>query len=466
MSYSHYTRPFDLVPILFVTSRELVYNRNQQSKGEEKRVLSIGQVVEGRYRIVSEGAGRGIGAEYKAYDMQHDRLVVLLLLECRFGGEAEVVERLMLAAQRVADLALPALIPFEHAGLVDGQPYLVRAQVEGQTLAERLARTGPLPIEAAVRITIHLCELLAPMHRAGLVHGGLSPDCVYITDEGQITVTDAGLLVALRPDFAPPGQPWGRFPYLSPEQAAGEEVHPASDVYVVGSLLYELLTGRPPFRGNSETVLAVQHLHQEPPTLQVLRPDIPLPLAQIVHKALAKEPAARYRHAGQLAHILQTQLAPWLTGPVPSAVASTRPAPAVRPPAPQPAQARDLGPEAGYWLEEPEGMDWFMIALIIAALAAVLGLIPLWRAVYRRYSAPQSSPAAVLYRLPGNDVGAGRGAMEEGAGPEYHLTASSGEPGREGVASLLQVHHSGVQLTGWGSRLCYTDMVRSSGGRR
>jgi len=370
-------------------------------------VLSIGQVLEGRYRIVSEGARREIGAEYKAYDIQHDRLVVLLLLERRFENGGEGIERLMQAAQQVADLAWPALIPFEYAGLVDGQPYLVRAPVEGQTLAGLLARTGPLPIEAAVRIAIHLCELLAPAHRAGLVHGGLSPQCIYLTDEGQLAVTDAGLLAALRPDPAPPGQPWGRFPYLSPEQAAGEKVHPASDVYVIGSLLYELLTGRPPFWGSSETVLAVQHLHQEPPALQVLRPDVPLPLAQIVHKALAKEPAARYRHAGQLAHILRAQLAPWLAEPAPPVQVPARPAPPIRPPTPYPS-AGVYGPdaEAGDWAEEPEGVDWLMIALIIAALVAVLGLIPLWRAVYRRYSAPQPSPAAVLYCLPVGDIGA------------------------------------------------------------
>lgn len=365
--------------------------------GEQDRMLSIGQVLAGRYRIVSDGTALDIGVEYKAYDTQHDRLAVVLLLSHRFGGQAGLSERLTQATRQVADLALPALIPFEDAGLVEGQPYLVRAQGEGQSLAELLARTGPLRLDTALRIAIHAGEALAPAHRAGVVHGGLSPHSLYITEEGQLILTDAGLLPALRPEPALPGRPWGRFPYLSPEQAAGEEVHPASDVYVLGLLLYEMLTGRPPFRGPDETTLAIQHLRQEPPSLQALRPDIPPPLAQIIHRALAKEPAVRYRNAGQLVHILRTQLAPWLAEPTAPPPTPTRPTSAMRPPAVvQPAARYDVGTGAEYWTEEAEGLDWFMIVLIVVALTAVLGLIPLWRAVYRRYSVPQPSPAAAL----------------------------------------------------------------------
>ncbi len=391
--------------------------------GEQDRRLSIGQVLADRYRIVSDGVALDIGVEYKAYDPRHDRLVVVLLLSRRLGADAGLPEQLTRAAQQVADLALPALVPFEYAGLFEGQPYLVRAQVEGQTLAELLARTGPLRLDAALRIAIHAGEALAPAHRAGVVHGGLSPHSLYITEEGQIILTDAGLWPALRPRPAPSGRPWGRFPYLSPEQAAGEEVHPASDVYLLGSLLYEMLTGRPPFRGPDETVLAVQHLHQEPPSLQVLRPDIPPPLVQIVHKALAKEPAVRYRNAGQLAHILRAQLAPWLAEPTAPSPAPARPAPAMRPPTvPQPAAGYGVGTGAEYWAEEPEGLDWFMIVLIVVALAAVLGLIPLWRTVYRRYSAPPP-PSASSYHLLGDGV---RGQEVGGKGQEERSKRQAG----------------------------------------
>ncbi len=428
-------------------------------------MLSIGQVLDGRYRIVSDGATLDIGTEYKAYDTQHEQLVVVLLLSHRFGSGAGLLDQLLRAAQKVSDLALAALIPFEHVGLADGQPYLVRAQVEGQSLAELLARAGPLRLDVALRIAIQICEVLAPAHRSGLVHGGLSPHSIRLTEEGQVIITDAGLLPALRPESAPPGQPWGRFPYLSPEQAAGEEVHPASDVYVIGSLLYEMLTGRPPFRGPNETALAMQHLRQAPPSLQVLRSDTPLPLVQIIHKALAKEPAVRYRNAGQLAHILRSQLAPWLAEATPPPRVSVRPAPAARPPAiPQTAERYDVRAEAEYWAEEPEGIDWFMILLIVVALTAVLGLIPLWRTVYRRYSAPQPSPAAALNLLPKGSAGAfgstarGGTEVEDLADIWYNQPASrlpwmaadptwrgSPEPKRSPAAFLTAVLASGSE---------------------
>ena len=407
------------MPILFVTSRELVYNRKTLMSVQEK-MLPIGTVLEGRYRLISEGTSQDLGTTHKAYDMQRDRLVVVLALASRFGSGAEVWERLTRSQQGVAGLAQPGLIPFEHIGLVDGQLYLVRNHLEGQTLADLLARIGHLEVGAAVEIAIRLCEALAPAHRVGLVHGGLSPHSVLLGDGGQMAVIDTGLLPALRPVSAPPGQPWGRFPYLSAEQAAGEDVHPASDVYAIGSLLYEMLTGRPPFRAGDRTALARQHLRQEPPALQILMPHIPLSLAQIVHKALAKEPAARYRNAGQLAHILRSQLGSWLAPRPPEAAAPHR-APARKhlvvpsPPTPSPpvmAQtAREPcapGAEAGEWDEEPAGADWLMIALIVAALIAVLGLIPLWRTVYRHYAVPPPAPTPISYRLPDGNASSAR----------------------------------------------------------
>jgi serine/threonine protein kinase len=220
------------------------------------------------------------------------------------------------------------------------------------------------------------------------------------TSERSVTLADAGLLPALHAASAAQGRPWGRIPYLSPEQAAGEQVLAASDVYVIGCLLYEMLTGRPPFRASDETVLALQHLRHEPPSLQVLVPHTPPALAQIVHRAMAKEPAVRYRNAGQLAYILRTQV-----GDRPAEQPPPAPQPAwerlVVPPPPAPAQVANWSSREVYdlegaddWNEEPAGVDWLMIGLLIAGLIAVLGLIPLWRTVYRRYTSPLPAPAA------------------------------------------------------------------------
>jgi serine/threonine protein kinase len=265
-----------------------------------------------------------------------------------------------------------------------------------------------------VEIAIRICETLAPAHRAGLVHGGLSTHSILVQESATTTgwpdpmvaLADFGLLPALRPTTVARGQPWGRNPYLSPEQAAGEPHQPASDVYVIGSLIYEMLTGRPPFRASDSTILVMQHLRQEPPSLQVLMPDVPPALAQIVHQSLTKEPASRYRNAGQLAHVLRTQIRPQVASPdtILQPVPPQAPAPQhlVVPPPPADTWASggvyDLD---GYedWIDEPAGADWLMIGLAVLALLAVLGLIPLWQTVYRRYAAPLPAPASSLHYL-------------------------------------------------------------------
>ena len=373
-------------------------------------------VLASRYRVLSEGTSQDLGTEYKAYDIQQGQEVVLLALAPRWGSGAEALRRLEEAQRTVADLAVPGLLPYQQVGMVDGHLYVIRARAEEQTLASLKLQGRRMEIGHAVRLAIGLCEALAPAHRAGLVHGGLAPQSVLLevspgTDgspELSVTLADAGLLPALHAAEAVQSRPWGRIPYLSPEQAAGEQVHPATDVYVIGCLLYEMLTGRPPFRASDETVLALQHLRHDPPSLQVLVPHTPPALAQIVHKAMAKEPAGRYRHAGQLAYILRTQFGAW-PAPQPStsqpAPPASQPSPVqerliVPPPPPLPAQATEWPSREIYeleeddtWDDEPAGMDWLMLALLVAALIAVLGLIPLWRTVYRRYTGPPPDSA-------------------------------------------------------------------------
>lgn len=389
----------------------------------EEKNPQVGQVLGGRYRIVAEGADHDLGTTYKAYDIQQGRLAVILLLDSRFGSEEDVLDRLVLANEAIADLAQPELLPFDHVGLVDGRLYLARAHVEYQSLTELLVGTDPLEVDAALEIAILLCEALAPAHRAGLVHGGLSSHCVLVGDGGHIAVTDSGLVPALRPAAKSSVQSWGRAPYLSPEHAAGEAAIPASDVYVVGLLLYEMLSGRQPFDVGDPTHLALRHLRQEPLPLLTLVPQLPLPLVRIVHKALSKEPAARYRNAAQLAHILRSQveveagsqedlyLEAQPVAPLPDPAMFRRPEPGGDPYILAPSAAPPLMSqrETYYiqdvddWTRDQAGPDWLMIALIVAALIAVLGLIPLWRSVYRHYAVPAPGATPSSHFLPGGE---------------------------------------------------------------
>jgi serine/threonine protein kinase len=364
---------------------------------ERETMLQVGQILGGRYRMVSEGEPLDIGVEYKAYDSKLERLTVVTILDRNFGADAESVARLAEVQQALIDLNEPALPPLEELGLVEGQLYLVRSPLDDYSLASLLAQSNMLDVQDVVEIALALCQALAPLHRKGLSHGGLAPHSVLVNDEGDITLIDTGVLPALRSDSAVPDQPWGRLPYISPEQAAGHTIQAASDVYVVGLLMYQLLAGRFPFRGGDETMTALQHMRYDPPSLQVLVPDIPPPLAQIVHMALSKEPAARYRNAGQLGHILSTQLDALTESPqlVP-ALGAMPSGPMVVPPPPPLMQERSY--------DEDLGVDWIMVALLGMALIAVLGLIPLWRTVYRRYAIPSPPPASGAYHMAQPDL--------------------------------------------------------------
>lgn len=396
----------------------------------ENEGLSFGQMLSERYRIISEGRAIDIGTEYQAYDTELERLVVVLVLNRDWDGDEGTLERLKGLASWGGPSA-PAVLSVKGAGVVDGRLYVLRDHVNGRSLAHLRAEQGALGVEKTLELGIGLCEALAPLHRSGRVHGGLSPHSVFIADDGRILVTEAGLEAALRSRSSQDVLLWGRLPYVSPEQVAGRGLHPSLDVYVIGALMYEMVSNRPVFQGDDPTRLAFQHLSQSPPVLQSVAPDVPLALAQVIHKALAKEPSARYRNAGQLAIILRSQVglvevqehsgqllsrreqppmqevrpAPMHSpaGEEPRYTPPTGPSPTPRQvspivqstslvvPAPQVVRREELWQSVerdGEQGAETVGADWLMAGLAILALMAVLGLIPLWREVYQRYAIP------------------------------------------------------------------------------
>ncbi|RPI58545.1 MAG: serine/threonine protein kinase [Chloroflexi bacterium] len=376
----------------------------------QEAFLEPGTVLAGRYRLVSAGVMEDVGAVHEAYDTVDDRPVTVLALSPGRLPGSEALRRLVDLQVTVAGLGQPGLVPYEHAGIMAGRPYLVRPTLPHQSLAQILARGAPLETRTALEIALRVCETLAPLHRAGLVHGSLSPYSVLAGEETSpgalgpewtVSLVDIGLLPALHSREAPGRRAWGRSPYFSPEQAAGSEARAWSDVYVVASLLYAMLAGRPPFRGADPELGALQHERQEPPSLEILVPGLSPRLAEVLDKALDKEPANRYRNAGQMAHILRGQWAETLRGDVRAAPAQPPGRERILVPAP-PAQFEEAAPPVRQTFlvqeeeKEPAMANCLTVLLLILALVAVLGLIPLWRTLYRRYTTPPALPTPSL----------------------------------------------------------------------
>lgn len=335
-------------------------------------------MVNGRYRLLDKLGEGGMAEVWRAQDMALGRIVALKILRPQYSNDPDFLARFRREAQAAANLSHPNIVNVFDIGQAGGRHYIVMEYVDGQSLKELIHAQAPLPVDRALDLATQIAEAVAHAHRAGIVHRDLKPQNILITADDRVKVTDFGIARAMSAaSVTEPGVVLGTAQYLSPEQAAGKPTTPASDVYSLGVVLYEMLTGRPPFDAENSVGVAMKHLHETPPPIQQLNPRVPASVAAVVNRALAKDPAQRYGDAGMLAGALQTvrEWAEQATGVQP--VVAPRPVEAVAPPMPEP------------------GFDAMGILLGIIALVAVLGLIPLWRAVYEVYNAPAPSPIAV-----------------------------------------------------------------------
>ena len=271
-------------------------------------VLHPGEILDWRYRIITDGLPLDIGVTYNAFDMQRVCVVEVQVLASRYGQGADAMVHLRRHLQATPRRVHPLLIDTDGVGLVGGSLYTVRRQIGGETVSGMLAREGKLQVGFAVQTASDLCHVLAALHLAGQVHGGLSSNGVLVQDGALVAVTDAGLLPALHNRASATGRPWGRIPYLSPEHASGADISPTSDVYVVGLLLYEMLAGCLPFAADDEAELVLLHVRDDPPPVQAHAPDTPDHLARIVHRALAKDPTERFQNGSEMAKALSLDL--------------------------------------------------------------------------------------------------------------------------------------------------------------
>jgi len=279
--------------------------------GNEGTYLDTLPTIPG-YAIEGEIARGGMGVVYRARHLQLNRpAAIKMILGGRYQSQAAQL-RFSIEAEAIAALDHPYVVHVDEFGTHEGLPYFALEYVGGGTLARRLARDGKLNPREAAELVVKLADGIASAHAKGIVHRDLKPGNILLTEAGEPKITDFGLAKVGQSDLTTTGAVMGTPSYMSPEQAAGrtKEVGTHSDVYALGAILYELMTGRPPFKGDSATDTIQQVLTQEPQRPRALIPLIPRDLETICLKCLAKEPSKRFATAADL----KADLTAYLTG--------------------------------------------------------------------------------------------------------------------------------------------------------
>jgi serine/threonine-protein kinase len=347
-------------------------------------------LLNNRYRLLTQAASGGMAVVYKAHDLTLNRIVAVKILRENFADDPGFRARFQSEAQAAANLAHPNIVTVYDFGQDGNRSYIVMEYVEGRDLKSVIRSDAPLPLNRAIDLMAQACAALGYAHRAGLVHCDVKPQNMLVTPDGRLKVTDFGIARAISASVAQNVETvWGTPHYFSPEQAAGEPPTPASDVYSLGVVMYEMLANRLPFDADDHTDLALQHLRDEPPPLASLNPTVPIQVEQLIDRAMAKEPEARFRTADQFGRALMNyrRLADQMTGLQPVTTAAS-----VRGTTTVASAARPIETAA------PEGTDWLAWILGALAVIAVIGLIPLAFLVLRAYSSPlpvtpEASPA-------------------------------------------------------------------------
>jgi serine/threonine-protein kinase len=337
-----------------------------------------------RYQLEDFVEKGGMATVYRGRDLMLERDVAIKVLREDYSRDPAFRERFRQEAKAAANLSHTNIVTVYDFGFDDDRLFIVMEYVPGTDLNSLIKQKKIYSLEEGIPLIIQACKGLGYAHRAGLVHCDIKPHNFLVTPDKRVKVTDFGIARALASIH--PGEEqdvvWGSPQYFSPEQAAGSAPSPASDVYGMGVIMYQMFTGQLPFTSKSATELGEQHRYETPRPPMELNPKIPPALNEIMLKVLSKEPSARYRTADQLGRVLLTFAAPQ---DVAAAEAFT--------PGPMeaPGKTSRLSKVKGFFSSGAAGelqTDWVAVSLGLLAALAVGGLLPFWMWVYLVYNNP------------------------------------------------------------------------------
>jgi eukaryotic-like serine/threonine-protein kinase len=255
----------------------------------------LGTLLSDRYRLDAQVGHGGMSTVYRAFDVVLERQVAIKLMHREMSSDSDQLERFRREARAVAQLNHPHVVGVIDAGEDENTPYIVFEYVEGETLKDRIRRHGRLPVPEAVAYAIEVARALGAAHEHHIVHRDVKPQNVLIDEEGTAKVTDFGIARTMTEEgLTADGRVLGTTDYVSPEQALGHDVGPQSDLYSLGIVLFEMLTGDVPFSGENQVAVAMKHVREELPDVQVRRPEVSSALASVVDRATAKDLPRRY----------------------------------------------------------------------------------------------------------------------------------------------------------------------------
>jgi serine/threonine-protein kinase len=379
--------------------------------------MSTQVLLNNRYQIEGRIGSGGMAEVYRARDLTLERMVAIKLLREDFSKDPAFRERFRQEAKAAANLSHPNIVTVHDFGFDEKQIFIVMEYVPGTDLKTILESRGKLAIDEALNLIIQACAGIGYAHRAGLIHCDVKPHNMIVTPDQRLKVTDFGIaraLASIHPQEVS-NVVWGSPQYFSPETASGQPPSPASDVYGLGVVLYEMLTGRLPFIAGSAAELARMHRSEAPTPPSQWNPLIPAGLEQVCMKVLSKEPSARYRTADQFGRVLislrqSLKLSPLEAGatvksPLSDTIqshsqVSVAPAPIQAPPQAATQPPRAVSPSqpplksdstplpAAPVAKNALDIDWGTWALLFLAVITLGGLIPFWVWIYLLYNPP------------------------------------------------------------------------------